>query len=67
MSDEFTENYANLARSYNLSAELPPPEALRRKADEYEEFLKVVSESLAEFLRGEIHFLRGLAEEMEGI
>jgi hypothetical protein len=66
VSDKFVESYVKLAQTYNLSTELLPPEALRQKADEYEGFLKIVnSKSLTEFLRGEIHFLRGLAEEME--
>lgn len=68
MPNQFVEMYVELAQRYNLSTKLPPPEALREKADEYERFLDVVfSDSLTEFLEHEIHFLRNLASKMDAV
>ena len=64
--DKFVQMYQFLARQYNLSTKLKPPEALREKADEFERFLSVVFTCpLTRYLEKEIRFLRGLAKILE--
>ena len=64
--DVFVQMYQFLARQYNLSTKLNPPEALREKADELERFLRIVFTCpLTRYLEKEIRFLRGLAKILE--
>lgn len=66
--DELAATYAELAARFRLSTQLPPPDAMRRKADELAEFLPAVgSDSLRRSFNSDIRLLRRLAASFEAL